>query len=159
VAGVVRQARRRRRLTQRELAARTGVAQTTIARIETGRHQPTIETLNRLLNGAGFRAALDLVNIVRPGDLLAEHREEILAAAQRHRITRVRVFGSIARGEDRPDSDVDLLVDADGSVGLFALAGFVGEVEDLLGVHVDVVTPEGLTEPRASVILREARDL
>jgi predicted nucleotidyltransferase/DNA-binding XRE family transcriptional regulator len=159
VAALVRRARHQRNLSQRELAARTGVAQTTIARVEAGHHQPTFETLNKLLNGAGFRAVFDLVNITRPSELLAEHREAILAAGKRHGLTRICVFGSIARGEDGPDSDVDLLVDAGPEVSLFDLAGFAADVEDLLGVDIDVVTPGGLTEPRASVILREARDL
>lgn len=159
LGALVRQARHQRRLTQRELAARTGVAQTTIARIESGHHQPTTAVLNRLLAGAGYRASIALVNNVRPSQLLAEHRDGILASAARHKVTRVRVFGSVARGEDRADSDLDLLVDLLPEASLFDQAAFSAEVEDLLGVEVDVVSSGALTPPRDAFILRDARDL
>lgn len=156
---LLRQARRARGLTQRDLADRTGIAQTTIARIESGRTHPTTATLARLLDGAGYRARIELVNTIRPSELLDRHRDAILAAAANHRISRVRVFGSVARGADGPDSDLDLLVDFEPEASLFDQADFAGEVQDLLGVGVDVVSAESLTPPRDRNILRDARDL
>lgn len=159
IGALLRRARSQRGLTQRDLASLTGVAQTTIARIESGRHQPTVATLSRLLDGAGFRATISLVNTRHPSMLLDQHRDAILEAASRHRISRVRVFGSVARGEDRPDSDLDLLVDFENGASLFDQAEFAGEVEDLLGLHVDVISADGLNPSRAKFILQDARDL
>ena len=64
----------------------------------------------------------------------------------------IRVFGSVARGENRAESDVDFLVDMDKGRTLYDLAGFVADVQDLLGVHVDVVTPGGLRCLRERVL-------
>ena len=85
-------------------------------------------------------------------------REAIKAAAARHHGRRVRLFGSIARGEDRPGSDVDLLVDFDADSSLFDLIRLTRELEELLGRPVDVVSTGGLKE-RDSRILSEAIDL
>lgn len=156
---LLREARARRGLSQRGLADRTGIAQTTIARIESGRHQPSLGTLTRLLAGAGFRPTLDLVNTVPPSELLAEHRDGVLDAARRHRMDRVQVFGSVARGEDGPSSDLDLLVTPGDDATLFDRSAFAAEVEDLLGVHVDVVSSTALRPPRDVYIRRDARDL
>ncbi|MGH3349407.1 MAG: helix-turn-helix domain-containing protein [Nocardioides sp.] len=159
VGALLRQARRVRGLTQRDLASRTGIAQTTIARIESGRTHPTTATVARLLAGTGFRAQIELVNTIRPSELLDRHRDAILAAAAKRRISRVRVFGSVARGADGPDSDLDLLVDFKPEASLFDQAGFAGDVEDLLGVGVDVVSADALAPPRDRNILRDAKDL
>jgi predicted nucleotidyltransferase len=134
-------------------------AQTTVARIESGRHQPSLPTLARILGAAGFRPTLGLANTIRPSQLLALHRDEILKKAVAHKITRVRVFGSVARGEDRPESDLDLLLDFDTDASLLDQATFVREVEELLGVHVDAVSARALRAPRKRFILREAKDL
>ncbi|WP_277208470.1 XRE family transcriptional regulator [Isoptericola croceus] len=158
-ASLVREARARRGLTQRALADRTGVAQTTIARIESGRHQPSLGMLSRLLAGAGFRPRIDLVNAVPPSRLLIEHRDAVVDAARRHKMDRVQVFGSVARGEDGPSSDLDLLVTPRDDATLFDRSAFAAEVEDLLGVHVDVVSSTALRPPRDVYIRRDARDL
>lgn len=70
-------------------------------------------------------------------------REPILRAASRRRLNNVRVFGSVARGQENSDSDVDLLVDPAPEASIFDLAGFMAEVEELLGVKVDVVSSRG----------------
>jgi predicted nucleotidyltransferase len=59
----------------------------------------------------------------------------------------LRVFGSVARGEDGPDSDLDLMVRLPEGAGLFAIGRFAEELEELLGVRVDVV-PEGTLKKR-----------
>lgn len=61
-----------------------------------------------------------------------------------HGARNVRVFGSVARGEDSPSSDIDLLVDLDDGVGLVALSALERELTDLLGAHVDVVPADTL---------------
>lgn len=85
-------------------------------------------------------------------------REAIKAAVARHHGRRVRLFGSAARDEDRPDSDVDLLVDFDPESSLFDLIRLTRELEELLGFPVDVVSAGGLKE-RDTRIITEAVDL
>ena len=77
-------------------------------------------------------------------ELLKEKREEILRTASKHGARNVRVFGSVARGEARPDSDVDLLVEVGPNRTPFFPGGLVADLEELLGKKVQVVTPEGL---------------
>jgi predicted nucleotidyltransferase len=85
-------------------------------------------------------------------------REAIKAAVARHHGRRVRLFGSVARGEERPNSDIDLLVDFDPESSLFDLIRLTRELEGLLGRPVDVVSAGGLKE-RDARILSEAVDL
>jgi transcriptional regulator with XRE-family HTH domain len=88
-----------------------------VARYETGVASPTVRTLRRLLRAAGRELELSARSpgITSPASPLAlalrEHRAEIKAAAERVGARNVRVFGSVARGEDTAESDVDLLVD------------------------------------------------
>lgn len=91
----------------------------------------------------------------RPSRVLAEHRAEIAERAKKHGATLVQVFGSVARGEDRPGSDLDLLVTLEEGTSLFDLAVLQADLEDLLGISVDVVSAGGLG-PRHEQILREA---
>ena len=85
-------------------------------------------------------------------------REAILAVVARHHGLRVRLFGSVARGDARPDSDIDLLVDFDNDSSLFDVIRVRRDLESLLGRPVDVVSAGGLKE-RDSALLREAVDL
>jgi len=73
-----------------------------------------------------------------------EKRTEIVRLGELYGARNIRVFGSVARGDNNSASDVDLLVDMDQGRSLFDLAGFVADVQDLLGVRVDVVTVGGL---------------
>lgn len=66
----------------------------------------------------------------------------VAAVAVRHHASRVRLFGSVARGDDRPDSDIDLLVDFAPESSLFDLMRMTRELEELLGHPVDVVSPQ-----------------
>jgi uncharacterized protein len=87
---------------------------------------------------------------------LARMRGEILAAAARHGATNVRVFGSVARGEAGTGSDVDFLVDFEPGRSLLDLAGLLVDLEDLLGITVDVVTEPGLKARIRQRVLAEA---
>jgi uncharacterized protein len=90
--------------------------------------------------------------------LVSARREQIMAVAARHHANRVRVFGSVARGDDRPDSDIDLLVDFAPDSSLFDLMRMARELEELLGHPVDVVSTGGLKD-RDRHILAESVDL
>lgn len=75
---------------------------------------------------------------------LREHRREILELARRHGIEDIRVFGSVARGQADPDSDVDLLVRFPEGTSLLDQIGFMQDLEDLLGWKVDVISEPAL---------------
>ena len=77
-------------------------------------------------------------------DLVQARREQVLAIAARHHGNRVWLFGSVARGDDRPDSDIDLLVEFDRDSSLFDVMRMTKELEELLGHPVDVVSTGGL---------------
>lgn len=77
-------------------------------------------------------------------DLLRDKRDLIFKVANKHGIKNIRVFGSVARREDVPESDLDLLVDFEEGRSLFDLIRFKQEIEDLLNIKVDVVTENSL---------------
>jgi uncharacterized protein len=89
-------------------------------------------------------------------ELVKARRDEILAVARRHGATRVRVFGSMARGDAGPTSDVDLLVDVGPRTSAWFPGGLVAELEALLQRRVQVVTEGGLDQLLRDHVLREA---
>lgn len=89
-------------------------------------------------------------------ELLKGKREQILAIASRHGARNVRVFGSVARGEAGPDSDIDLLVEIGPTHSAFFPGGLLADLEDLLGRKVDVVTERGLHWYIRDRVLKEA---
>jgi len=88
--------------------------------------------------------------------LLKEERENVLRIAAKHGVSSVRVFGSMARGEGGPESDVDLLVEVDGPTTPWFPGGLVAELEELLGRRVDVVEPDAIRESLRQRVLEEA---
>lgn len=90
---------------------------------------------------------------------LRARREEIIRLAEARGASRVRVFGSVARGEESDDSDVDFLVQLDGHRSLFDLGGLLMDLRDLLGCDVDVTTEAGLRPRVAERVLADAVDL
>ena len=87
-----------------------------------------------------------------PSVALDRHRGEVLSSAGRHKMGNVRVFGSVARGEDTRSSDVDLLVTPDEGASLFDLVAFAQETEDIVGCPVDVLSDRTVT-PDSSIAL------
>jgi len=159
LAGVRREAG----LTQAELARRAGTSQAMIARYETGAASPTVRTLSRLLRAAGRELVLagpPARSDESPGpvaSLLREHRAEIRAAAEAAGARNLWVFGSVARGEETAESDVDLLVDFPAAErGLFPLLRLARQIEELVGRPVDVAAVEMMAEPVRERALAEA---
>jgi hypothetical protein len=88
--------------------------------------------------------------------LCKNHRNQILKLAAQHGAHNVRVFGSVARGEARPDSDIDFLVERGPDPSPFFPGGLLMDLQDLLGRRVDIVTERGLHASLRDRVLREA---
>lgn len=150
-------------LTQAELAARIGTTQSAIARLERGGTVPTVETLYRLAGELGLRFEINPKEglVVPPGEYpptledLRARRDEILGITSKHGARDVRVFGSVARGEARKSSDIDLLVEFEPGRTVLDLSGLILNLQDALGRKVDVVEVKP-TSPTAERIEREA---
>jgi uncharacterized protein len=96
---------------------------------------------------------------VRPSIALNQNREAIRSLVAQYRVTNPRVFGSTARNEDHDGSDLDLLVDALPGTTLFDLGGLQYELERLLGLPVDVRTPQDISTRFRETVLASARAL
>ena len=94
---------------------------------------------------------------MRPTHALNVHRDAIRAIALRHRMTQVRVFGSVLHGTDPEDSDLDLLVDPAPGASLMDIARIELELAALLQVNVDVLTPKALPEKFRHQVMAEAQ--
>ena len=93
-------------------------------------------------------------------DTLQENREQILEIAAKHGALNVRVFGSVVRGEETPESDVDFLVDYDlEKVTPWFQGGLLMDWQDLLGRRVDVLTERGISPLIRDRVLAEAKPL
>ena len=92
-------------------------------------------------------------------DLVKARREEIIRVAAKHGARNVRVFGSVARGDSRPDSDVDFLVTIDDDRSLLDHAALLVELEQLLGCKVDVAPEDSLRPRLRERVLKEAKPL
>ena len=154
-AELIRGARVRAELTQVQLAMRAGVTQSVISTYENGRREPSLAALQRLLLAAGFTASIELEPVEEPPPLrerVTAVRTELCAIVERFGGRNPRLFGSVARGQDGPGSDVDLMVDLGRGLGIFALMRIQDEAEQLLGTRVDVVDAAGM-DPQ---VVREA---
>lgn len=93
---------------------------------------------------------------MRPSVALALNRAAIRRIVEAHRACNARVFGSVAHGDDTNDSDLDLLIDPTSNTTLMDVAAIQVELEELLGVTVDVLTPRALPDKFRSAVLAEA---
>lgn len=96
---------------------------------------------------------------MKPSDVLRNREDTIREAATRFHVRNPRVFGSVLHGTDTDGSDLDLLVDPQPGTTLFDLGGLQVELEDMLGVPVDVVTPGDLPARIRAQVIAEARPL
>ena len=148
-----------------ELARRAEVAQSVISAYESNRREPGLAMLTKLVEAAGHELVID----VRPsphlrrglpdsrlGRRLRRRRRSIIETAARRGASNVRVFGSVARGEDTEGSDVDLLVDLSESVGLVALSAMSREIAEIVGADVDVVPADSLKPAMRDSVLAQA---
>ena len=89
-------------------------------------------------------------------EILKLKRTEILRLAAQHGIKNLRVFGSVARGEANPESDVDFLVDVESDRSYLDMGAFLMDMQDLLGRKVDLVTERALHISIKKQVLQEA---
>ncbi len=101
--------------------------------------------VERSWDAAGFRLDLGLTNTIRPSALLERHARELAELLSRCPLARVWVFGSVARGDDRPNSDLDLLVEVRSGFSVIDILGLEEELAALLGCPVDLVTTSELS--------------
>jgi hypothetical protein len=141
------------------------VAQPVISAYETGRREPGLAMLTKLVEATGHQLQIDLVADLHQqrglpdtpmGRRLRQLRRAIIDAAERRGATNLRVFGSVARGDDTSSSDVDLLVDLRDDVGILGLIGLEREIAETLKRDVDVVPAASLKTGLASQVLSEA---
>jgi uncharacterized protein len=172
IADTIRKARLDAHLSQVELASRAGTSQPALARYEAGTTIPALPTLERLLSACGRQLRIEAPPLTENphatsvrGQLgpfakrLRHRRRGILDSARKRGITRVRVFGSAARGKAKAGSDLDLLVELKPGRTLVDLAGFRRDVSDLLDLPVDVATPDMLKPRLRDEVLEEALPL
>lgn len=133
-------------MSQSQLAAAAQVSQPNISAYENCRRSPSPDVLGRITRALAGR----------PSVRVALHRAEIRALVADHRAMAPRLFGSIARGEDEPGSDVDLLVEFTDEATLLDEVGLRIALTDLLHVEVDVVAADALSGEVRKRILGEA---
>lgn len=151
---MIKTARERTGLTQSALANRSGIRQSVISEYESGRREPSVAALDRLLGAAGLTLTLaEAPETLRQVRLLADDLRTILAE---YGATNIEVFGSVARGDDHENSDIDLLVDLAPDVGMFDLLRMQSAAEALLGRPVDIVPRASLKSGVADDVRRDA---
>lgn len=94
---------------------------------------------------------------MRPSEALDLHRTRIREIALSHRVSNVRVFGSAMRGDDAHGSDLDLLVEPTAQTTLFDIGAIRFELKQLLGMDIDVLTPNALPDKFRAQVLKEAQ--
>lgn len=142
----VRAERRALGLSQVQLARAANVSQPNLSAYENGRRVPSVDVLERITR----------VLTVRPSERIERHRDAIRKLASAHHAASPRIFGSVARGDDQPGSDVDLLVDFTEEASLLDEVGLRLALTDLLRVEVDVVAVDSMRSPLRERVLREA---
>jgi predicted nucleotidyltransferase len=93
---------------------------------------------------------------MKPSEALRKHRQEVLEIIASHSVTNPRVFGSVSRGEDTEESDLDILVDATYDINYVDLFLLQEDLADTLGVSVDILTPGELRPRIRERVLSEA---
>ena len=93
---------------------------------------------------------------MKPSQALHQNRQFVLDAAKQFRVTNLRVFGSAARQQDTESSDLDILVDTTSGATLFDLGGLQDELQELLGLRVELLTADDLPASFRAKVLAEA---
>ncbi len=139
------------------------MTQSVVSAYESGARQPSVPMLARLVAATGLELEMRLSEPATTdptsgvlGQRVRRHRVELQAVLARYGLSNPRVFGSVARGKDGTESDVDLLVDVPEGVGLVTLGRCQADLEGLLGAPVDLVPASDLKAGVAAEIFAEA---
>ncbi|MGO1561993.1 MAG: helix-turn-helix domain-containing protein [Actinomycetaceae bacterium] len=133
-------------MSQSELARTARVSQPNLSAYENGRRSPSPDVLDRIARALAGR----------PSVRVEQHRDDIRALVAQFRASRPRIVGSIARGEDHPGSDVDVLVDFTDEATLLDEVGLRLALRDLLRMEVDVIAADSLRGEVRDRLLSEA---
>lgn len=133
-------------MSQAALARAAQVPQPNLSAYENGRRAPSPEVLERIARAL----------VGRPSARVEQHRDVIRVLVAEYRASSPRIFGSVARGDDEPGSDLDLLVDFTDEATLLDEVGLRLALHDLLRVEVDVIAADALHGEMRERILREA---
>lgn len=133
-------------MTQSALARAASVPQPNLSAYENGRRSPSPEVIGRI--ATALRG--------RPSVRVDRHRGDILSLLVQYHASHPRLVGSVARGEDRPDSDIDLLVDFSEEASFLDEVGLRRSLSDLLKVNVDVVASDTLRGAQRDRMLKDA---
>jgi len=96
---------------------------------------------------------------MKPSDALHKHSAAVRSVVQTHRAHSARVSGSVLHGCDKEESDLDILIDPTPETTLFDISAIRMKLRQILGVRVDVCTPDGLPDTYRAAALAEARPI
>jgi transcriptional regulator with XRE-family HTH domain len=126
---LIRRAREDVGMSQEELARQAGTSQTALSAIENGARTPSAELARRILSAARLR----------PSVALTVFADDVRRLAESHGLSELRVFGSVVRGEDGPDSDVDILARRDPGIPSLRVLAFPVGAAEIIGFPVDLL--------------------
>ena len=162
-AHLLKRARSRAGLNQTEVAVRAGLPQSTVSAYESGRRQPTLPMVSKLLEAMG--SELEITTAALPDSLTAlngpvglrvrRHRQLLVEQANRHGVENVRVLGAVARGEEEAGADLELLVDPTAKNTVLDLLNLAADLQELVGVRVKIITSEQLPRGRQAAAERD----
>ncbi|MBD8079948.1 helix-turn-helix domain-containing protein [Cellulosimicrobium arenosum] len=136
----IRAERERAGLTQARLAELVGIAASNLSAYESGKRHAS-PAMNERIRRA----------MIRPSDRLRAHRDDVRTVIDRNGGTNPRVFGSVARGDDTPASDLDIVVDVRPE-DAWRFVSTARELSEMLGIHVDLVTERGLRAKHRDIL-------
>lgn len=155
-------ARQRAVLTQAEVAANAGLPQSTVSAYESGRRQPTLPMLSKLLEAMGSELKLataplpeHLVTLVGPiGLRIRRHRQLIVEVADRYGVEDLRVLGAVTRGEDKPGEQIEFLIDRRSVITVMDLLNLSNDLQELIGARVKILFIDELPRNRRAAAER-----
>lgn len=159
---LIAKARRESGLTQSEFASRAGTSQPAIARYEAGLASPSMDTLTRILKAGGLELEFRVKKTTAANlsstraKKIRENRGEIIRLMRKAGSKEVRIFGSVARGDDKASSAIDFLVDFDTKDGIIPIMKLKRALSDLLKENVDVAPASLLKKSVLESALKEA---
>lgn len=157
-AELIRYARHQSGLTQSALARLANTTQSVISEYESGRREPSFDAVDRLISATGLVVEVTprIPEEQRARDRVVALSNELRGVQLPLGAQRIRLFGSVARGEESESSDIDLAVDVAPTVGVFDLLRMKRAAEKILGRPVDLVPADGLKPAVAEAIERES---